>query len=174
MNYIIIKNTTATKVEDSVSQMVDLYTDTGFVNSVIINQVDAGHFLIEFPNQPDFERFSYFVNYLRYPEGFNNYNPLVYGIWNVLEPLDKISAANGEKLLIYISKFDKEYDNVIVENSKGDTYQYSFSGRIKETNRRENNYLELITIPENYTEHIEIVPTKEVTNRELKPWWKLW
>lgn len=97
-----------------------------------------------------------------------------YGIWNVVEPIDNICVAIGEKLLIYISKFDTECDNVCVENSKGNTYEYSFSGKIIETNRSENNYLELITTPVNYTELIEIISSKETAKRALKPWWKFW
>lgn len=83
MNFIIIKNTSETIVENSVIQLVNLYSETEFVDSVIINRVNSNYFLIKFPNQPDFENFSYFVNYLRYPEGFDTYNPLVYGIWNM-------------------------------------------------------------------------------------------
>lgn len=174
LNYIIIKNINECKVEDAVSELVELYYETGFVNSVIINRVSVNHFMIEFPDTPDFERFVYFVNYLTYPEGIRDDKPFVYGIWNVVEPKRSFDARTGEKILVYVSNFDTAHDNVNIENAKGKVFKYSFSGKYTEEKRRELNYQKLIVIPDNYTEIITIVPEKEISKYEIKPWWKFW
>jgi hypothetical protein len=174
MNYIITNNITETKLENAVSELVELYYETGFVNSVIVNRVRVNHFMIEFPDNPDFERFLYFVNYLTYPECKYDGKPFIYGIWNVVEPNHSIDSRTGEKLLIYVSQFDTEYDNVIIENSSGKVFKYSFSGKVSEEKKRELDYQDLIALPENYTEVITIVPTKEMFKYEVKPWWKFW
>lgn len=174
MSYIVVKNSSSVIVETSLGQLANLYVESGFVNSILVNRINSKDFLIEFPGKPDFERFAYFVNFLRYPEGYDNYEPLVYGVWHIEEPIEKIEGKTGDILLVYVSKYDDQFDNVSVANSNGKVYLYSFTGKIIEEDKIELRYSEFIDKPNNAEFYIEIKPGTVAKEMEVKPWWKFW
>lgn len=174
MSYIVVKNSSSIIVETSLGQLANLYVESGFVNSILVNRINSKDFLIEFPGKPDFERFAYFVNFLRYPEGYDNYEPLVYGVWHIEEPIEKIEGKTGDRLLVYVSKYDDQFDNVSVANSSGKVYLYSFTGKIIEDDKIELRYSEFIDKPNKAEFYVEIKPEIVAKEMEVKPWWKFW
>ncbi|MDN5216950.1 hypothetical protein QQ020_33070 [Fulvivirgaceae bacterium BMA12] len=111
--YIFIAGPTAKSLNSALQELADLYGDSGYTEGIKIYQSlkTDNRYLINFTNEPDFERFKYFVNYLHYPE-VTDYKAKVMGFWTVT-PQDKVpKTLIGKRLLIYVSDYDTEGDNV--------------------------------------------------------------
>lgn len=174
-NHIVIDNVSNQNIEDILMNLANLYADTGYTNGIQLyrKQNSTSSFLVCFTNSPDFERFSYFVNYLRYPEGLDNFNPIVRGYYQTKDIKNNKDFSKGDWIKVYVSKNGKEFDNVNVVNSENENYIYDFGGKITKLNTIEEQFelsqFDLI----NYNHIIEISPAKTFENA-TKPWWKFW
>lgn len=174
MSYIVVKNTADQPLEKSVSDMADMYADTGFTSPIALYKTQTNDYVIRFPNLPDFERFSYFVNYLAYPIDIPDYTPKVFGVWNIQEKIKHIDAAIGATIGLYLSENEEEFDNVYIINSSSKIYKYTFYLKVFEKNEVEVKY-ETILAPLGATERYkEISPSEKALKALNKPWWKFW
>ncbi|MDF2454736.1 MAG: hypothetical protein K0R51_729 [Cytophagaceae bacterium] len=155
-------------IEAYTMDLANLHAESESVNPILIYKINPTSFLLEFPNPPDFERFCVLVNYMRYPNSFHAYEPVVFGVWEIKESMPYVESNIGEKLVVYVSKHDKEYDNVSIENAQGKTYLYSFNGTIKELKGSEVDFSAHVIQPVSYTLYKKITPTY----KPKKPWWK--
>ena len=175
-NFIVVQNLKTEVIERVLMNLANLYSNTKFVEGIQLYR-EKGHtdsFLILFENEPDFERFNYFVNYIVYPEGFNNQNFTTKGYFKT-DQLEKNYEFNiGEWLMVFISKTDKEYDNVQIVNRENLNYLYDFGGRIKKLNTIEEKFVVKHIDLENYNHVIDIYPSKSFEVKEDTPWWKFW
>ena len=170
-NYIIVKDILTQEIEEILMELANLYSNTGFTDGMQLyrKKGDDTSFLVCFTNQPDFERFNYFVNYIHYPK---KGKPSVKGFYKVKDIDKKGDYTVGNWVLIYVSKTDKEYDNVIVVNENNENYLYDFGGKITKLKSIEESF-HLITVDkENYNNIIDIFPS--TFESESKPWWKFW
>ena len=111
--YIFIAGPTEDQLKSGLQELAELYADTGFTEDIsVFKSVKAdSQYIINFENKPDFERFKYFVNFLRYPID-TKYTAKVLGFWTIAE-LDKMpEPLIGKRLLLYVSDNDTEGDNV--------------------------------------------------------------
>ncbi len=76
--------------------------------------------------------------------------------------------------MVYVSKNDKEYDNVNPVNEKNDSYIYDFGGKIKKLKSAEEMFKLISFDKSNYHHITDIIPNKSAEKLELKPWWKFW
>lgn len=131
-NLILINGGAYNDIKKALRQWIDLYSkDFPDGISFKIFKNGRGNHIVQADKSLDNERFFYLVNYLNYPEGIE-YKIDIEGFTtgkgkNQLE---------GKKILVYISKTDKEYDNVFVTTSENQTFKVDFGGKITET--REN------------------------------------
>lgn len=111
--YILVTGPDEEKVTKAVQLLSDLYADSGFTTNITLYAAKEKQntFLINFGNQPDFERFKYFVNYLAYPE-VKNYQSKVAGYWTITDTDDIHQDHLNQRALLYISENDTEGDNV--------------------------------------------------------------
>lgn len=175
-NFIIVENTEERDLEHILMNMANLYADIEFVNGIQLYRKKSNYnsFLILFTNQPDFDRFSYFVNYIKYPEGFESFSPFLRGYFKTIDIKKTYEFKVGEWIMVYVSKNDKEYDNVNLVNDKNENYLYDFGGKVKKLKSKEEIY-KLIPFDKNdYYHIIDIIPSKSVEQLKLKPWWKFW
>ncbi|PKV76225.1 hypothetical protein [Pontibacter ramchanderi] len=112
-NYILLYGPQPEDVVAAVQQMTDLYADSGFTEGIRVYRATAKDdlFLLNFTNQPDFERFKYFVNYLTYPE-VENFEAKTLGYWTVTAGDKLPQQYTGQRALVYVSEQDTEGDNV--------------------------------------------------------------
>jgi len=90
--------------------LANLYADTEFTKGISIFKSYKNEFVINFRNNPDFERFKYCVNYLHYPE-VQSYEGKVFGYWTISET-DNLKQHLHKRVLLYVSENDTEGDNV--------------------------------------------------------------
>ncbi len=173
---IIIKNTSRKDIEKSVLDMANIYADTEFVYPVEIyrSTLSGNTFFIKFPNIPDFDRFSYFVNYLEFPINIENYHPKVFGIWKLQEKINGVDFEIGETIGLYLSKKDDEHDNVYMVNSKSKVYKYAFYNEVFDVDIIEYHYNEIVKPIGSLELYKKVSPSKELIDKVTKPWWKFW
>ncbi|WP_158858831.1 hypothetical protein [Lunatibacter salilacus] len=116
--YIYIIGPEEKKLKEAVLSLVNLYSDTEFTKGISIFKSDKNEFVINFRNNPDFERFKYFVNYLHYPE-VQSYEAKVFGYWTISDT-DNIKQHLNKRALLYVSENDTEGDNVYALFEGGD------------------------------------------------------
>jgi hypothetical protein len=111
--YILLHGPRQKDAVIAVQQLADLYSDSGFADEITLYKttVNEEFYLLNFSNQPDFERFKYFVNYLAYPE-IENFKAKVIGYWTVTEADNIPQKHIGQRVLLYVSDQDTEGDNV--------------------------------------------------------------
>lgn len=175
-SFIVVQNINTETIEIVLMNLANLYADTNFVEGIQLYR-EKGHsdsFLIFFTNEPDLERFNYFVNYIVYPEGFNNQHLNTKGYFKTDQLKKNYDFNVGEWLMMFISKSDKEYDNVQIVNSRNINYRYDFSGGITKLDTIEEKFTLKNIDLENYNHIIDIHPNKNFEVDQSKPWWKFW
>lgn len=175
-NYIIVSNESASDVEKVLMDLANLYANTGYTEGISLLQKNnrPDSFLVSFKNQPDFERFNYFVNYIRYPIGYNkNFSPMVRGFFDVNQLNEKADFKDGDWIMVYISKNDKAGDNVHIVNRRNESYEIDFGGKTKRLETLEEPFALIEPNRSDYHLVSDIVPT-EPQEAEEKPWWKFW
>lgn len=175
-NFIIVENVIEKELESILMNLANLYADTVYVNGIQFYRKKDKYdsFLILFSNPPDFERFNYFVNYIKYPVKYEKFSPFIRGFYKAADIKEKSEFNVGEWIMVYVSKNDKEYDNVNLVNIKNENYLYDFGGRIKKLDSKEEMYNLLSFDKNNYYHIIDIIPNKSVEKIESKPWWNFW
>jgi len=108
--YIYIIGPEEEQLIGAVQSLANLYANTEFTKGISIFKCDKNEYVINFRNNPDFERFKYFVNYLHYPE-VDSYEAKVFGYWTISE-FDNLKQHLYKRALLYVSENDTEGDNV--------------------------------------------------------------
>ncbi|MCF7568939.1 hypothetical protein L3X37_11280 [Sabulilitoribacter arenilitoris] len=167
-NFIIVENVNEKELESILMELANAYSDTEFVNGIQFyrkkDKFDS--FLILFSNQPDFERFNYFVNYIKYPAEHEKFSPYLRGFYRTSNIKQKSEFNIGDWIMVYVSKNDKEYDNVNLVNDKNENYLYDFGGKTKKLKSAEEMF-KLISFDKNNYHHIlDIIPSQTIEERK--------
>lgn len=167
-NFIIVENVNERELESILMDLANLYADTEFVNGIQFYRKKDKYdsFLILFSNQPDFERFNYFVNYIKYPAEYEKFSPFIRGFYKTSDIKQNSEFNIGEWIMVYISINDKEYDNVNLVNEKNDNYLYDFGGKIKKLKSIEEMFKLISFDKSNYYHILDIIPSKSIEERK--------
>lgn len=125
-NSIFIQGGSFTDVKKALCQWIDSYSsqlDPDFIFKIYRN--GHGKHVIHADERLDNSLFYYLVNYINYPENID-YKVKVEG-FTIGTEKDKLK---GKQLLVFISDFDTEYDNVMVVTENNDCYKMDFGGRL--------------------------------------------
>ena len=128
-NLILINGGAYNDIKKALIQWIDLNSkdlSDGLTFQIFKN--GRGNHIIQADKKLDNERFFYLVNYLKYPEN-TEYKIDIEGFTT---GKDK-NQLEGKRLLVYISKTDKGYDNVFVTTSENQNFKVDFGGKITET-----------------------------------------
>ena len=131
-NLIVIKGGAYTDIKKALRQWLDLYSNDlqdGLTFQLFKN--GHGNHIIQADDRLDNERFYYLVNYMNFPEGIN-YKINIQGFTKGKDN----NRLKGKDLMIYISQYDKEYDNVFVQTSGNENFKVDFGGKIIEGSER--------------------------------------
>jgi len=141
-NFIIVEKIKESDLVSILKDFATSYSEDEFASAIQLyrKREKFDSFLILFTNQPDFEKFNYIINYLRYPIGYKNISPFIRGFFMASEIKGKPEYKIGEWLMVYVSKDDKKYDNVSILNIKNENYLYNFGGKLVKQNSAEENF----------------------------------
>ncbi|NIK93218.1 hypothetical protein GZ212_13730 [Mangrovimonas sp. CR14] len=134
-NIIEIKGASLNDVKQALENWIDLYSDN-FSSKLDFKIFDNGidRQIIIADNLLDNKHFFYLLNYLKFPEGIE-YNVEIKGLAKG-KNIDK--RLNDKELLVYISKNDKEFDNVYVVTTENKHYKIDFGGKV--TQQADNKF----------------------------------
>jgi len=125
-NVVLIKGASYDKVKKALNNWLNLYSDNLPSDFKFkLYKKDQNEFVIKAGNEIDNNRFHFLVNYLKYPEGIE-YQVEVVG-YIIGKDHNELQ---GQRLLIYISDNDTEYDNVFAVNSENKNFKIDFGGKI--------------------------------------------
>lgn len=170
-NFIIVEKVQEADLESILMDLANLYADTEYVNGIQLYRKKDRYdsFLIGFTNQPDFARFNYFVNYLRFPVENENFSPFIRGYYQMDDVKQAADFNAGERLMVYIPQNPEEFDNVHFVNPQNENYVYDFGGAITKLTTIEETY-QLISLDKNLYHHvIDVFPSKRFKNDARKP-----
>lgn len=175
-NYIIVEKVRESDLETILMNFANLYSETEFVNGIQLyrKKETVDSFMILFSKSPDFERFNYIVNYLKYPEGFENFQAFIRGFYRTIDININAEFITGDWIMVFVSEADKEYDNVSLVNEKNESYLYDFGGKIKPLKQIEEKFNLISTEIAEYNHVIEIFSSKQAETMLKKPWWMFW
>jgi len=90
-------------------------------------QLSDNQFAVTFPYDINFEIYCYFINYVNYPPGFDRHFKTVG--WATTTPSDSwiTEKSVNKNVMLYISDFDEEYDNVFLTTSDNVGYKLGFA-----------------------------------------------
>ncbi|HLP13956.1 MAG TPA: hypothetical protein VK177_18635 [Flavobacteriales bacterium] len=151
-NFIVAENVNQADIEKALVDLSNLYSDTGFTNGIKLysNKGKPNSFLILFSNNPDFERFNYFVNYLEYPVDVSVPFIFIKGFYQVSSIIDSHEFKKGNWIMVYVSKNQTENDNVNIVNELNESYLYDFGGRHKKLDFCEQKFVLISPVMESY------------------------
>ena len=180
-DYILVENVSELEISIILSNLANLYSDTGYTDGMELYKSTSSeqNFLVSFQNNPDFDHFAYFLNYIYYPVDVEVSNIHVRGNHKVKVGDSNNNFKSGEILQFYVSKNDTEYDNVSIVNSNNQGYLFDFGGKTKSLEYSEEKY-HLSGIDRTRYSLLKVISpsstplsTKSIDGSS-KPWWKFW
>ncbi len=180
-DYILVENVSSSDLSTILSNLANLYSDTGYTNGIeLFKSISSEQkFLVSFQNNPDFDSFAYFVNYIHYPADVEVSGIHVRGFYEVKTGDSNKDFVPGESLQLYVSKNDTEYDNVSIVNAKNQGYLFDFGGKTKRLEYPDEKY-HLSGIDRTSYSLLKVInPSSAMskpksTEGSSKPWWKFW
>jgi hypothetical protein len=175
-HFIIVKNISLGSIQGILMDMANMYRSTPYVDGIELysEQEREESYLITFPQQPDLDRFTYFVNYIVYPIDRKWSSPLVTGYFDTALVPKSAPHLKGKKVMVYVSEDESAADAVYLVTEANDTYKFDFGGKVSKLSANERDFEAPSTDISNYSHYIDIHPGPEPNTREGKPWWKLW
>jgi len=177
-NFIYIENVKESDIIKALQDLADLYSDTGYTDEIILYRKKDRYdsFSVTFSNLPDFDRFSYFVNYLYLPFDLDDFEPQVRGFYQVKNITQNLEFKTGDWVMLFMTKNHTKSDEVSVVNEKNENYNFDFGGNAKKINRKLKEFhFENLDLTNYYSvKHINPDLKKKSLKIDVKPWWKFW
>ncbi|MBD3583977.1 hypothetical protein [Flavobacterium selenitireducens] len=170
-SFIAISQLKEEELQAGLMDFANLYAQEEFAQQIeVFRKKGELEYLVVFPNEPDFLRFSFAVNYVRYLNPKSPQKPDVAGYFNSESERHQKPFLNGEFVKVYVSEGDGQHDNVNIITSDHETYFFDFNLNYKKVTTAEARY-DLPAVDLNdYNYLITIIPAPS----EEKPWWKFW
>ena len=123
---VIVKNVDLEKLKQAISQFCNVYNQEQYVALPRLI-IDSSQYIIIFPYDITFERFCYFINYLKYPHDIF-YKPDIIG-WCTMKAGDEwiTDEMLNKKVMLFIPQWDDEYDNVYLTTEDNIGFKMGFA-----------------------------------------------
>ncbi len=124
---VIVEDANDEEIKTILEDFCNMYNDNEYKSILQLTKVSNNKFVITFPYDIDFETYCYLLNYICYPMDIKKQ---FYAIgWATVKQLDKSSKPeiSNQKLMVYESQFDTEYDNVYLTTSENIGYKIDFA-----------------------------------------------
>ena len=129
--YIITESKEQDKMLSAIQDLANLYSESGFASKILVHKLNSNknQYVLTFPNDPNFEHFKYFVNYLHYPEA-SSFGEKTKGYWTIEIEEGIPKQYFNSRAMLYVSNNDTEYDNVYVAfNTTSEHFKLGFASR---------------------------------------------
>lgn len=141
--FVIVEDASENDIKKILQEFCNSYNKEMYQAIPRLTKLSERKFAITFPYDINFEIYCYFINYVNYPMGFDRHFKTVG--WTTTKPTDTwITEKSANKnVMLFVSDFDTEYDNVFLTTSDNIGYKLGFaSGEEKQAlNSPEKRYL---------------------------------
>ncbi len=158
---------------EGLMDFANLYRIEAFAQNIsIFREKGELNYLVLFADAPRFEHFAFAVNAIRHIKQKDQILPTVSGYF-LNEPGEATPYFLTQGVTkVYVSEIDEERDNVNAVTQNGQTFYYSFGGRVSDLAENEQAFEVPDVDLENFHHLIDVIPAPEHTKN--KPWWKIW
>jgi hypothetical protein len=124
---VIVEDVNESDIKKILQEFCNSYNKETFQAIPRLTKLSDKKFAVTFPFDINFEIYCYFINYVNYPMGFDRHFKTVG--WATTKPSDTwITEKSANKnVILYVSDFDKEYDNVFLTTSDNIGYKLGFA-----------------------------------------------
>lgn len=140
---VIVEDVSENDIEKILQEFCNSYNKETFQAVPRLTKLSVNKFAVTFPYDINFEIYCYFINYVNYPMGFNRRLKTIG--WTTTKQSDTwiTEKSVNKNIMLYVSDFDKEYDNVFLTTSDNIGYKLGFAiGEEKQLlNRPEKSYV---------------------------------
>lgn len=124
---VIVETASDDEIKRVISDFCNLYNEDKYVAILRLTKISDKKYAITFPYDIDFVYLCYFINYVTYPMGFEKGFKAIG--WTTTKPSDLwITEKSANKnVMLFISDYDTEGDNVFLTTSDNIGYKLGFA-----------------------------------------------
>ncbi|MDN3706542.1 hypothetical protein QW060_26300 [Myroides ceti] len=124
---VIIEDIDESDAKKIIQEFCNSYNKETFQVIPVLSKLSDKKFAVTFPYDIQFEFFCYFINYVNYPMGFDRHFKTVG--WTTTKPNDTwiTDKSVNKKVMLFVSDFDTEYDNVFMTTNDNIGYKLGFA-----------------------------------------------
>ncbi len=124
---VIIEDVSENDIKKILQEFCNSYNKETFQAIPRLTKLSNNKFAVTFPYDINFEIYCYFINYVNYPMGFDKHFKTIG--WTTTKQSDIwiTEKSVNKNVMLYVSDFDKEYDNVFLTTSDNIGYKLGFA-----------------------------------------------
>jgi hypothetical protein len=124
---VIVDNVSKTEIDNILTGFCNMYNKESFQARPRLYKLSESQFAITFPFDIEFEIYCYFINYVRYPMGFDkSFSVTAWETTKQTKGWITEKTAN-KKVMLFIPEDDKEHDNVFLTTEDNIGYKLGFA-----------------------------------------------
>jgi hypothetical protein len=124
---VIVDNVSKTEIDNILTGFCNMYNKESFQARPRLYKLSERQFAITFPFDIEFEIYCYFINYVRYPMGFDkSFSVTAWETTKQTKGWITEKTAN-KKVMLFIPEDDKEHDNVFLTTEDNIGYKLGFA-----------------------------------------------
>ena len=140
---VIVEDASENDIKKILQEFCNSYNKETFQAIPRLTKLSDKEFAVTFPYDINFEIYCYLINYVNYPMGFDRHFKTVG--WTSTKPSDTwiTEKSVNKNVMLYVSDFDKEYDNIFLTTVDSIGYKLGFAmGEEKQLlDRPDKNYV---------------------------------
>lgn len=124
---VIVEDINENDIKKILQEFCNLYNEKTFLALPRLTKLSDSKYAITFPYDINFEIYCFFINYMNYPMGFNRHFKAIG--WTTTKPTDTwiTEKSVNKNVMLFVSNFDTEYDNVFLTTSDNIGYKLGFA-----------------------------------------------
>jgi hypothetical protein len=124
---VIVDKVSKTEIDNILTGFCNMYNKESFQARPRLYKLSERQFAITFPFDIEFEIYCYFINYVRYPMGFDkSFSVTAWETTKQTKGWITEKTAN-KKVMLFIPEDDKEHDNVFLTTEDNIGYKLGFA-----------------------------------------------
>lgn len=124
---VVVEDVNENDIKKVLQEFCNSYNKETFQAIPRLTKLSDKTFAVTFPYDIDFEIYCYFINYVNYPMGFDRHFKTIG--WTTTKTSDAwiTEKSTNKNVMLFVSSFDTEYDNVLLTTSDNIGYKLGFA-----------------------------------------------
>lgn len=124
---VIVEDATENELKKILQDFCNSYNKKSNQAIPLLTKLTDNKFAITFPYDIKFEIYCFFINYLNYPMGFDKHFRTIGWVTTKANDAWITEKSINKNVMLYVSDFDDEYDNVYLTTSDNIGYKLGFA-----------------------------------------------